>query len=100
MLISPIATRHPDWADKELPVSITKEQVKNNPDIDTDKPVSRRHELGYLADVDWMPVVQHAKVAQRYTAYTRFNGASGNYDGFGENAKDNNSVFLLAWFLL
>ena len=49
VLISPIAIRHPDWADKELPVSLTKEQVKNSPDIDTDKPVSRQHELGYLA---------------------------------------------------
>ena len=33
---------------KVLPVSITMEQVKNSPDIDTDKPVSRQHELEYL----------------------------------------------------
>ena len=57
-------------------------------------------ELDYLADVDWMPVVQHAKFALRYTAYTRFNGGGSNYDGFGRNASDNNSVFLLVWFLL
>lgn len=57
-------------------------------------------ELDYLADVDWMPVVQHAKFALRYTAYTEFNGAGSNYDGFGRDAKDNNSVFLLVWFLL
>ena len=57
-------------------------------------------ELNYLADVDWMPVVQHAKFALRYTAYTQFNGAGDNYDGFGRNAKDNNSIFLLVWFLL
>lgn len=56
-------------------------------------------ELNYLADVDWMPVVQHAKFALRYTAYTKFNGAGDNYDGFGRDAKDNDSVFLLAWFL-
>jgi hypothetical protein len=31
-----------------LPVSITKEQVKNSPDIDTEKPVSRQHEMRYL----------------------------------------------------
>ena len=46
-----------------------------------------------------MPVVQHAKFALRYTAYTRFNGANTNYDGFGRDARDNNSVFLLVWFL-
>jgi len=57
-------------------------------------------ELNYLADVDWMPVVQHAKFALRYTAYTEFNGAGDDYDGFGRNARDNNSIFLLVWFLL
>ena len=31
-----------------MTVSITREQVKNSPDIDTDKPVSRQHEADYL----------------------------------------------------
>src|SRR5450759_1770004 len=48
VLISPIAIGHPNWAEKTLPVSITKEQVKNSPDIDTEKPVSRQHEIEYL----------------------------------------------------
>jgi hypothetical protein len=48
VLISPIAIGQPDWTGKILPVSITKEQVKNSPDIDTDKPVSRQHERQYL----------------------------------------------------
>ncbi len=48
VLISPIAIGHPDWTEKVLPVSITKEQVKNSPNIDTDKPVSRQHEIRYL----------------------------------------------------
>jgi hypothetical protein len=48
VLISPIAIGHPNWMDKVLPVSITKEQVKNSPDIDTEKPVSRQHEIQYL----------------------------------------------------
>jgi PRC-barrel domain len=48
VLISPIALGHPDWAKKILPVSITKEQVKNSPEIDTEKPVSRQHETRYL----------------------------------------------------
>ncbi|MHB8167316.1 MAG: hypothetical protein ACYDDT_11200, partial [Sulfuricella sp.] len=45
---SPIAIGHPNWTEKVLPVSITKEQVKNSPDIDTEKPVSRQHEIQYL----------------------------------------------------
>jgi hypothetical protein len=48
VLISPVAIGHPDWTERVLPVSITKEQVKNSPDIDTDKPVSRQHEMQYL----------------------------------------------------
>ena len=48
VLISPIAIGEPDWSNNVLPVSITKEQVKNSPDIDTDKPVSRQHEMRYL----------------------------------------------------
>lgn len=48
VLISPIAIDRPDWAKKVLSVSITKEQVRNSPDIDTDQPVSRQHEMRYL----------------------------------------------------
>ncbi len=47
VLISPIAAGKPDWVAKRLPVSLTREQVKNSPDIDTDKPVSRQYETTY-----------------------------------------------------
>jgi hypothetical protein len=33
----------------------------------------------------------------QYTAYTRFNGGSTNYDGFGHSAHDNNTLFLFVW---
>ena len=49
VLISPISIHHPDWENKLLPVSITQAQVKNSPDIDTKKPVSRQHEMQYLS---------------------------------------------------
>jgi hypothetical protein len=48
VLVSPIAIGHPDWTARVLPVSITMEQVRNSPPIDTDKPVSRQHEMQYL----------------------------------------------------
>ena len=48
VLISPIAAGKPDWPNKQLPVSLTREQVKNSPDIDTDMPVTRQHETDYL----------------------------------------------------
>ena len=48
VLITPISVGRPDCAARVLPVSITRAQVKNSPDIDTDKPVSRQHEMDYL----------------------------------------------------
>jgi len=47
VLISPIAIGSPDWMLQELPVSLTKTQVRRSPDIDTRKPVSRQHEAEY-----------------------------------------------------
>ena len=44
VLISPRALQKPDWENEEFPVNLTKEQIKNSPDIDTDKPVSRQQE--------------------------------------------------------
>jgi uncharacterized protein YrrD len=48
VLISPISLEQPNWAERVLPVSITKEQVKNSPDVDTQKPVSRQYEMSYF----------------------------------------------------
>ena len=48
VLISPFALSQPQWALKVLRAALTKEQVKNSPDIDTDMPVSRQHEMEYL----------------------------------------------------
>ena len=41
--------------------------------------------------------VQNVRVGAQYTTYSLFNGASDNYDGFGRNAKDNNSLFVYVW---
>ncbi|PKG68464.1 MULTISPECIES: PRC-barrel domain-containing protein [Pseudoalteromonas] len=48
VLISPIAVQNPNWDEKIFPVLISKDQVKNSPGIDTNKPVSRQHEMDYL----------------------------------------------------
>ena len=44
VLISPIFFGEPDWSAKRFPLALTKEKIKNSPDIDTDKPVSRHQE--------------------------------------------------------
>ncbi|HSQ79351.1 MAG TPA: cytochrome C [Candidatus Bathyarchaeia archaeon] len=40
---------------------------------------------------------QNAMIALQYTAYTQFNGARVNYDGFGRNASDNNTLYAVFW---
>ena len=47
VLISPMAIGTPNWSDEVLPASMTKEQIRSSPDIDTNKPVSRQHEIEY-----------------------------------------------------
>jgi len=37
------------------------------------------------------------RVGVQYTAYFRFNGATTNFDGFGRNASDNNTLRFFAW---
>jgi hypothetical protein len=53
VLISPIALKEPDWDKRELPVSITKQQVKTSPDINTDEPVARQHEIELHRHFGW-----------------------------------------------
>jgi sporulation protein YlmC with PRC-barrel domain len=53
VLISPISVRNIDWDQKQIHVSLTREEVKNSPDIDTDKPVSRQMEEQYFDYYRW-----------------------------------------------
>ena len=51
---------------------------------------------GFAFEGFWTPV-QYIRVGAQYTAYNKFNGASDNYDGFGRNARDNNTFRLYLW---
>jgi hypothetical protein len=68
----------------------------------TGKPDSR----GTIMQADWTPFGQseswaapwvNLRLGIQYTWYDKFNGATHNYDGFGRNAGDNNTLFLFAW---
>ena len=52
---------------------------------------------GFVAEVNYLPWL-NTKFAVQYTAYSKFNGGSSNYDGAGRSAHDNNTLYLLAWF--
>ncbi len=51
---------------------------------------------GFTYEAFWTPV-QYVRVGLQYTAYSKFNGAASNYDGFGRDAKDNNTLFFYVW---
>src|SRR5687768_12978144 len=52
-LIAPVATLEPDVANQRLPVRLTKEQIKNSPDIASDPPLSREQEIAYNDYYRW-----------------------------------------------
>jgi len=47
VLISPMALRDIDWDGKRINAALTKAQVEASPAIDTERPVSRQHEIEY-----------------------------------------------------
>jgi hypothetical protein len=54
---------------------------------------------GFILQASYLPPVwnRRTKIAVQYTIYTDFNGAGTNYDGFGRNASDNNTLYILVW---
>jgi sporulation protein YlmC with PRC-barrel domain len=53
VLISLFALGKPDWASGTVSVNLTREQVRNSPDIDTERPVYRQHEVELLTYYQW-----------------------------------------------
>jgi hypothetical protein len=53
VLISPIALGEVDWPARCVEVRLTRQQVENSPDIGTEKPVSRQHEIDYFQYYGW-----------------------------------------------
>ena len=51
---------------------------------------------GITAEAQFMPWLNTRFEAQ-YVAYSKFDGASSNYDGTGRNAADNNTLYLMVW---
>jgi hypothetical protein len=47
VLVSPWAIRDVDWRAQRVDVALTREQVRNSPGMDADKPVSRQYETAY-----------------------------------------------------
>lgn len=68
---------------------------------------NRPDSTGYTLQADYTPFGKAGTFAYpfvnmrffvQYTAYTKFNGLSNNYDGTGRNASDNNTLYSGVWF--
>ena len=53
VLISPFALKSADMDKEIIPVNLTREQIKNSPDVDTEKTVSRQEELNLYNHYGW-----------------------------------------------
>ena len=53
---------------------------------------------GWMAELNYFPD-QNVKLALRYTKFQEFNGASSDYNGGGRDASNNDTIYLLGWFL-
>ncbi|MGW8186735.1 MAG: hypothetical protein ACWGNK_05700 [Desulfobacterales bacterium] len=53
---------------------------------------------GFIFEADYV-FREKYKFSLQYTLYTKFNGSSSNYDGFGRDASDNNTFYALAWLM-
>ena len=53
---------------------------------------------GFILEADYRPW-EKIKISLQYIIYNKFNGAHSNYDGFGRNASDNNTLYALVWLM-
>ncbi len=61
---------------------------------------------GYVLGLEYVPFGKadsfaspwlNLRLGLQYTGYTRYNGGTSNYDGFGRSAGDNNTLFAFFW---
>ncbi|MCX6256416.1 MAG: hypothetical protein NTW49_00710 [Bacteroidia bacterium] len=58
----------------------------------TNKPNSN----GIILQLEYLPWY-NTKFTIQYVMYNKFDGGTGNYDGFGRKAANNNTLYILAW---
>ncbi|GAB3626148.1 hypothetical protein GCM10027419_09960 [Pandoraea terrae] len=51
---------------------------------------------GWMPEIFWMPW-PYVRIGVQYTHFTKFFGATTNFDGNGRNARDNNTLFIYLW---
>lgn len=84
----------------------TTDPARYAPEADVGSANGSPNTRGYILQADWTPFGKedsllapnvNLRLGAQYTGYTRFNGASHNYDGSGRDARDNNTFSLFTW---
>lgn len=85
------------------------QSLYNNGEADAGSIKASPDSRGYILQADWTPWGKedswgapwaNMRIGLQYTGYNRFNGAKNNYDGFGRDASDNNTLYSFIWFAL
>jgi len=89
-----------------LRATIGRFSTRGTPDATLYGPSGSPDTSGTVLQIDWTPwgkedswarPFANVRLGLQYTTYDKFDGASGNYDGNGRNASDNNTLFLFLW---
>jgi len=70
--------------------------VLNAPDPVTGSRTGSPASTSFTGEVAWRPWL-NTRFAIRYTLWTEFNGAATDYDGFGRDAGDNDTLYVYTW---
>ena len=92
------------WSTGYFSTTGNKDAVLYAPDPGDGSRTGRPDTNGFILELDYLPLGEKRtffspKVSLQYTVYNKFNGAHSNYDGFGRDASDNNTLFFLLWFM-
>lgn len=52
-LVPPASVGEVDWVDRRINVMVTREDIKNSPNIDLHQPITREQEIAYFAHFGW-----------------------------------------------
>ncbi|MFN3533648.1 MAG: PRC-barrel domain-containing protein [Candidatus Brocadia sp.] len=87
VLISPEAFGQPEWESRYFFVTLTQQQVKNSPNIDTHKPISRQHQIELHNYYGW-PLYWHASGPYTIPPVTHISETAQEKASTGEDERD------------
>ena len=74
----------------------TRDTLKYRPASVAGSRTGRPNSSGLIGELDFLPWM-NTRFTLQYVAYATFNGSRHDYDGFGRDASDNNTLYVLAW---